>query len=157
VHIERGEATLYSKSGADYTKRFRSLHPLISRIPVKSTIIDCELVACDEAGMPCFRPLMDLGNKAPLYLWCFDLLYLNGVRFMPMPIEQRKAILADVIALADNQHFQFSGNFDDPIKLLETCERMGLEGIVSKRRASSYASGPTRDWQKIKTTRGLNF
>lgn len=101
--------------------------------------------------MPCFRTLMELGDKAPLCLWCFDLLYLNGVRFTPMPIEQRKAILADIIALGDSQHMQFSGDFNDPVKLLETCERMGLEGIISKRRESSYHSGPTRDWLKIKT------
>jgi bifunctional non-homologous end joining protein LigD len=153
VHLEQGEATIYSKSGADYTKRFRSLRPLLNCIPVKSAIIDCELVACDETGMPDFRTLMDLGNRAPaLCLWCFDLLYLNGVRFTPMPIEQRKTILADVVALADSQHLQFSGDFDDPVKLLQTCERMGLEGIVSKRRESAYRSGPTRDWLKIKTT-----
>jgi len=30
-------------------------------------------------------------------------------------------------------------------------ERMGLEGIVSKRRQSAYRSGPTRDWIKVKT------
>lgn len=41
--------------------------------------------------------------------------------------------------------------FDDPLGLLETCENMGLEGIVSKRRASPYRSGPTRDWLKVKT------
>jgi bifunctional non-homologous end joining protein LigD len=70
---------------------------------------------------------------------------------MPMPLEQRKVILADVVVLADSQHIQFSGDFDDPIKLLETCEHMGLEGIVSKRRESPYQPGPTRDWLKVKT------
>jgi ATP-dependent DNA ligase len=85
---------------------------------------------------------MELGSNAPLCLWCFDLLYVNGVRFMPMPIEQRKAILADVVRQADSQHIQFSGDFDDPMK---------LEGIVSKRRESPYQSGPTRDWPKVKT------
>jgi len=44
------------------------------------------------------------------------------------------------------------GDFNDPVKLLETCERMGLEGIISKRRESPYHSGPTRDWLKIKTS-----
>lgn len=43
---------------------------------------------------------MELGIKAPLCLGYSDLLYLNDVRFMPMPIEQRKATLADVVALA---------------------------------------------------------
>jgi bifunctional non-homologous end joining protein LigD len=64
---------------------------------------------------------------------------------------QRKAMLADVLASADGEHLQFSGDFDDPVKLLGTCHKMGLEGIVSKRRDSAYRSGPTRDWLKIKT------
>jgi len=151
VHLEQREARIYSKGGADYTKRFRALRPTLSSIPVKSAVIDCELVACDERGMPDFRTLMELGGRAPLCLWCFDLLYLNGVRFMPAPIEQRRAILADIVALGDTQHLQFSGDFDDPIKLLATCERMNLEGIVSKRRGSAYRSGPTDEWLKTKT------
>jgi hypothetical protein len=34
---------------------------------------------------------------------------------------------------------------------LEAAERHGLEGIVSKRQASAYRSGPSRDWLKVKT------
>jgi ATP-dependent DNA ligase len=41
--------------------------------------------------------------------------------------------------------------FDDPVKLLAAAERMGLEGIVSKRRESVYRSGRSRDWIKVKT------
>jgi bifunctional non-homologous end joining protein LigD len=52
---------------------------------------------------------------------------------------------------ADSEHMQFSGTFPDPIKLLETCAKMGLEGIVSKRKDSAYRSGSTKDWLKVKT------
>jgi len=31
-------------------------------------------------------------------------------------------------------------------------ERLGLEGIVSKRKASPYRSGPSPDWVKTKAT-----
>jgi bifunctional non-homologous end joining protein LigD len=41
--------------------------------------------------------------------------------------------------------------FDDGVKLLAAAERHGLEGIVSKRQASAYSSGPARDWVKTKT------
>jgi ATP-dependent DNA ligase len=41
--------------------------------------------------------------------------------------------------------------FDDGAKLLAAAERHGLEGIVSKRVASAYRSGPSRDWVKTKT------
>ncbi len=151
LHIEEGSATLYSKNGADFTKRFRALRPTIS-IPIKSAIIDCELVACDESGMPCFQTLMTLGNKAPaICLWCFDLLMLDGSRLMPLPLVERKALLAGIVKRAGDKHLQFSGEFEDPFDLLETCKKMNLEGIVSKRKESAYRSGPTRDWLKIKT------
>ena len=94
---------------------------------------------------------MELGNKAPaLCLWCFDLLHLNGVD-TAAAADQRKALLADVVAAADDEHLQFSGDFDDPISCSRPASKMGFEGIVSKRRESAYRSGPTRDWLKIKT------
>jgi len=43
--------------------------------------------------------------------------------------------------------------FDDGAKLLQAAERHRLEGIVSKRQASAYSSGPSRDWVKAKTAR----
>ena len=83
---------------------------------------------------------------------CFDLLHLNGVRITPLPLIERKALLADLVAAVGDKHQQFSGDFTDPGALLKTCQRMKLEGIVSKRRELPYRSGPTRDWLKIKTT-----
>lgn len=147
LYVDQGQATIFSKSGADITKRFRSLRPALSEIPCRQAIIDCELVACGSDGMPCFRTLMDEGNDAPLALWAFD-----GVRLMPLPLEDRREKLAKVIAATDSERIQFSGAFDDPLQLLKTCEKMGLEGIVSKRRTSPYRSGVTRDWLKVKTT-----
>ena len=57
-----------------------------------------------------------------------------------------------LVMAADSEHLQFSGTFTDPIKLLETCDKMRLEGIVSKRKDSAYRSGPTKDWLKVKTS-----
>ena len=95
---------------------------------------------------------MEMGNKAPARcLWCFDLLSIDGARILPLPLSQRKTMLADVIASADDEHLQFSGDFDDPVRLLDACHKMGFEGIVSKRRESAYRSGSTRDWLKVKT------
>ena len=102
--------------------------------------------------MPSFRSLMNLGNKTPaLCLWCFDLLSLDGARITPLPPVERRALLHDVITAAGTRHLQFSGEFDYPLELLAAGEKMVLEGVVSKRRASPYRSGPTRDWLKIKT------
>jgi len=55
VHVDEGDAAIYSRIGADLTKRFRVLKPIIEMIPVRSAIIDCELVACGADGLPSFR------------------------------------------------------------------------------------------------------
>jgi bifunctional non-homologous end joining protein LigD len=144
--------TLYSKNGGDISRRFAALHSILAAIPVRSAAIDCELVACDATGRPCFRALIQLSGKAPaLCLWCFDLLHLNGVKLTSLPLHERKAQLARVVAAADDEHLQFSGDFPSPEKLVAACHKMGVEGIVSKRLEPSYRSGPTHDWLKIKT------
>ena len=84
-------------------------------------------------------------------MWAFDLLQLDGVRLMPLPLDERKKRLAALLLAADTGHIQFSGAFDGPIKLLRKCEKIGLEGIVSKRWTSAYRPGPSRDWIKTKT------
>jgi ATP-dependent DNA ligase len=70
-------------------------------------------------------------NKALLCLWAFDLLHLNGVRITPLSLADRKEALAELIAAADSEHLQFSGTFAVPIKLLETCQKMGLEAEIT--------------------------
>ena len=42
-----------------------------------------------------------------------------------MPLDQRKGLLGDVVSQADDEHLQFSRDFDDPIRLLDTCQKMG--------------------------------
>jgi bifunctional non-homologous end joining protein LigD len=148
LHVEGHGFTLYTKSGADYSKRLNQIAYIAL---AKTAILHCELVACDHTGLPCFRTLMDLGNKATLCLIAFDLLHIEGVRLTPIPIEDRKAILQTLVAKAASPYLQFADGFEDPAELLNACARLDFEGIVSKRKGSPYRSGPTRDWLKIKT------
>lgn len=43
VHVDDGDATMFSRTGADLTRRFRSLRPALAKIPAQQAIIDCEL------------------------------------------------------------------------------------------------------------------
>jgi len=151
VHVEGGNVTIYSRRGADMTRRFRRLKDSLTSIPADSTIIDCELVACDESGQPDFRALMSNAKDCDLCLWAFDLLALDGVSVMARPLFERRAVLNELLNEVDDQGLQLSQNFPDPAKLLAAADRMGLEGIVSKRRDSTYRSGQSRDWIKVKT------
>lgn len=92
IHVEDGDAAIFSRNGADLTKRFRALLPTRADIPARRAIIDAELVTCGPDGMPCFRTLM----RHPLCLWAFDLLQLNGGNNMPLLLDERRELFADL-------------------------------------------------------------
>ena len=84
------------------------------------------------------------------FLYAFDLIELNGDDLRREPLEVRKATLRSVLAKASlglrfNEHIEGDG----PTVFAHAC-RLGLEGIVSKRKGSSYRSGRSPDWLKMK-------
>jgi hypothetical protein len=86
-------------------------------------------------------------------MYAFDLIELNGDDLRREQLERRKAALARLLARAGhgvhlNGHLEAEG----PLVFEHAC-RMGLEGIVSKRKASWYQSGRSRDWVKAKNPR----
>jgi bifunctional non-homologous end joining protein LigD len=75
---------------------------------------------------------------------------LDGDDLRREPLVVRKATLASMLAKAGpgirfNEHIEADG----PTVFAHAC-KMGLEGIVSKRRDSPYRSGRSRDWLKMK-------
>ena len=85
-----------------------------------------------------------------MFLYAFDLIELNGDDLRRDPLEVRKATLASLLSGA-RAGILFNGHIeaDGPTVFAHAC-KMGLEGIVSKRKASSYRSGRSPDWLKSK-------
>jgi bifunctional non-homologous end joining protein LigD len=123
----------------------------LARLPgVSSCIIDGELVACDGAGVPHFYALHFHSRKYGLCLWAFDLLHHNGRDLREPPLLERKNRLEKLIVAANANWLRSSEGFDDGLKLLAEGDRLGLKGIVSKRRDAPYRSGKQCDWVKVK-------
>ena len=143
---------LYSRSGNDLTDRFPLIVEALGGLRSRSVILDGEAVACDDNGFPSFDRLRGRQHDASVFLYAFDLIELNGDDLRRDPLEVRKATLASVLArgghgLRLNEHIEADG----PTVFAHAC-RMGLEGIVSKRKNSPYRSGPSRDWLKSKNS-----
>ena len=146
------QARLFTRSQLDWTARFPAVADAIAKLPVKSAVIDGELVALDERGISRFQLLQNaLSNqRRPLVYFAFDLLHLDGEDLRPLALRHRKARLArllsrsrGIIRLSDHVAGRGPDFFD------ECCGR-GLEGIISKRADRPYRSGRTLDWLKIK-------
>jgi bifunctional non-homologous end joining protein LigD len=142
--------TLYSRPGNDLTHRFPLIVDALARLRSRSCIIDGEAVACDDNGVASFDLIRHHRANDSVFLFAFDLIELNGDDLRRDPLEVRKATLASILAKASpgirfNEHIEGDG----PTVFAHAC-KMGLEGIVSKRKDSPYRSGRSPDWLKMK-------
>lgn len=150
LHANGSGPFIYSRNGHDFTSKFGQIAACLSQLPVRSAIIDAEVVRCGDDGLPDFYALMKRG-KGPLCAYCFDLLALNGKDLRDRPLVKRKAMLKKLLAGACLDRLRYSDEFDDPIRLLAAAEEMNLEGIVSKQRDGRYLAGTACGWVKVKT------
>jgi bifunctional non-homologous end joining protein LigD len=101
---------------------------------------------------PDFRRAVGCGAGRP-YVWhasYLNLIELNGDDLRRDPLEGRKATLEMILAksgpgLRFNEHMEGDGE-----TVFRHACKMGLEGIVSKRKDSVYRSGRSPDWLKMK-------
>lgn len=86
-----------------------------------------------------------------MFLYAFDVLELNGEDLRKEPLEKRKAKLEKILRKAD-QGIRFNGHFEDEdgSTIFRHACKLGLEGIVSKRRDFGYRSGRCKAWVKVK-------
>jgi bifunctional non-homologous end joining protein LigD len=141
---------LYSRPDNDMTRRFPLIVEALACLRSRSCIIDGEAVCCDEDGMPNFDCIRYRRYDASVFLYAFDLIELSGNDLRREPLEVRKATLKSVLVKAGpglrfNEHLEGDG----PTVFAHAC-KMGLEGIVSKRKDSMYRSGRSPDWLKMK-------
>jgi bifunctional non-homologous end joining protein LigD len=122
----------------------------VNALKVRSCLIDGEAVACDQNGLAVFELLREKRQGRHIFLYAFDLLELNGKDLKREPFEVRKATLASLLrscppGVRFNEHLTHDGE----VVFRHAC-KLGLEGIVSKRRGSIYRSGKCKDWLKFK-------
>jgi len=130
--------------------RFPLIVETLARLRSRSCIIDGEAVACDDNGVASFNLIRYRLHDDSTFLYAFDLIELNGDDLRHDPLEVRKAALASIVAKAGpgirfNEHIEGDG----PTVFAHAC-KLGLEGIVSKRKDSHYRSGRSPDWLKMK-------
>jgi bifunctional non-homologous end joining protein LigD len=147
-----GQVRLYSRPGNDFTRRFPLIVETLARLRSRSCIIDGEAVACDDNGVASFDLVRHHRANDSVFLYAFDLIELNGDDLRRDPLEVRKATLASILVKARpgirlNEHIEGDG----PTVFAHAC-KMGLEGIVSKRKDSAYRSGRSPDWLKMKNS-----
>jgi len=83
-------------------------------------------------------------------LFAFDLLWHDGRDLRRLPLEERRARLRVQLRRARSSLRVVEFLEGDGSKVFDHACRLGLEGIVSKRRDLGYRSGRSAAWLKIK-------
>jgi bifunctional non-homologous end joining protein LigD len=142
-----------SRRKNDLTKRFPELQAI--QVKADSAIIDGEITAIDEQGLPCFDELKKTRRSCAVVFYAFDLLALNGEDLRELPLLKRKAALKRILRKTKNNRIRFTDHMiGEGLTLFAELERRGMEGLVAKKINSQYTGGRTRDWLKIKTPAG---
>ena len=152
-YYDRHRIRFISRRNNDLTKRF----PELQRIEVRaeSAIIDGEIVAIDDAGLPCFDELRKRHRSCSIVFYAFDLIELNGQDLRELPLTKRKASLKTILRRTRNNRIRFTQHIvGEGLVLFAELEQLHVEGMVAKKLESKYESGRTREWLKVKTSAG---
>jgi bifunctional non-homologous end joining protein LigD len=164
AYVEAGALTVRSRKGLDITPRYPELGPLAAALSGRDVILDGEIVAFDDAGLPRFERLQQrmnvttptriaaLARAVPVVLEIFDLLWLDDRSRLRRPYLERREQLAALGLNGD--HWQTTAHrLGGGSDLLAASLERGLEGIIAKRPQSTYEPGRrTRSWVKVKNT-----
>ena len=81
----------------------------------------------------------------------FDIPFHAGLDLREVPLIERRALLQTLLRDSKSPKIRFSESFDDDgAEVLAHACKLGLEGIVGKRRDSGYVSRRSRNWIKVK-------
>ena len=161
VRVENNRARFHTRNGLDWTDKFPGL--AVAAGGLADCILDGELCAVNAEGYSDFSALRSAlgarGRKDDLAVFVFDILFEGGEDLRGLPLIARKARLRALLDEGGAQVEHALRYVDEspfsPEELIATACRMGLEGIVSKRRDAPYRSGRSDTWVKIKCRPGI--
>jgi bifunctional non-homologous end joining protein LigD len=148
LHIRPdGKIRVYSRKGFDWTDQFAAIAKAAHKLRAEEAIIDGEAVVLGANGTADFQALRrELGNKtsAKLTYVAFDLLWLNGKDLRALPLIERKQRLRKLLDGRSPRIEYVQDLAGEGAPIFEEACRLGLEGIVAKRRDAPYRSGASR-------------
>jgi bifunctional non-homologous end joining protein LigD len=155
TRIENGKPSLITRGGHDWSTRMPALVKALQGLQLDNAWLDGEIVVLHpDTGTPDFNALQNAFDRRrtdAIVYFLFDLPYFEGYDLRKVPLVQRRQLLEQVLGEHASEHLRFSADFDaEPRRLLESARRMGLEGVIAKRKDSPYESRRSDSWLKLK-------
>lgn len=146
----------------DATDSYPEIADAVAKLGEERVVLDGEVVAFDEKGRPDFQRLgtriqtrghgaRRAAQSVPVVYVVFDVLVVGDRDVTGLPIEARKAILERIVSEGGESPIRLHPMFSDGKELFRQCRAHELEGVVAKRKGSTYRPDDrSADWVKVK-------
>jgi len=149
----KGELTIYTRNGHDWTDKFKPLARHLTKVSPKDFILDGEAVVWDEKGRTNFGDLQAAlkGRPNDVSFVAFDLLHFDGLNLRQLPLSERQKRLAELTSEEPGVVRRSKiWPADHGKELYKQACKLELEGIISKKLSGTYKPGDRKDWTKSK-------
>jgi bifunctional non-homologous end joining protein LigD len=149
VEVDHGALRIRSRRGREVTKEYPELRSLAADLADHHVVLDGEAVIVDKTGVPSFHEMQNRGRGSRVEYWAFDLLYLDGRSLLRARYQDRRKLL-EILAGGGNLIVPelLPG---DGAQALDHSRKHGWEGVVAKKRDSTYQPGRrSASWIKDK-------
>lgn len=158
ARVAGGKLQLTSRGGIDLSSQYPELAQLVAAVGTHDAVIDGEIVAFDDAGRAAFNRLQNHARRpGTAHFVAFDLLQVDDEVLVDMTWEERRERLESLLVGVDRagSHVHLPETMGSDVEeAIAISKDLGLEGIVAKRRESTYQTGVrSPDWVKIKHVR----
>jgi len=165
--VDGGVVRLQTRNLLDCTAQYPEAHQVAEALTGGyQAIVDGEVVALDEKGVPSFQRLQPrmhnrdeaqlrrLRKTTPVIYEVFDILWLDGADLTKRPLRERQRTLDEILtpmgAIRRSEQFVGTGK-----ALFAAAQEQGIEGIIAKRLDSPYVQDRSAAWVKIKAFRTM--
>ena len=168
AEVDGGRLRLRSGRGNDATVTFPELAGLADATGGRDAVLDGEVVAFDDAGVPSFSRLqqrMHVADAAtaaaraaavPVVYVVFDLVHFDGHDCWQLPYRDRRRLLREL--LDDGPSWRVADDHTDGEALLRAAREHRLEGVMAKRADRPYEPGRrSSTWRKVKVRHRQEF
>lgn len=161
ARIDGSKVHLFSRNGLDWSSKLLSLRRALARMKLPAGWYDGEIVLPNADGIPDFGALQNCFDSAAtddVVYYLFDLPYAGGHDLRGAPLHARRALLRRLLSQHPSEKVRLSEVFvASGRSVLSSACKLGLEGVIAKRRDSIYRSSRSADWIKLKCGQRQEF
>jgi bifunctional non-homologous end joining protein LigD len=155
------EVRLITRNGNDWSHKLPHLVNAVSKMKLKSGWLDGEITMLNDNGIPDFQALQNAFESEKtrsIVYYLFDMPFKDGYDLRAMPLVERRALLRKLFEKTVPDTVRFSDIFEAaPGDIVASACRLGLEGVIGKRKNSIYVSRRSEDWIKLKCSQRQDF